>query len=491
MRILYLDIDSQRPDHLGCYGYHRDTSPNVDRIAAQGVRFENCYVSDAPCLPSRTALWSGRHGIHTGVINHGGVASEPFIEGTERAFRSHLGQTNWMTCLTKQGHHTATISPFGERHSAWHWYAGFREVYNTGRNGLETADEVSPVAIDWIKRRGNEESWFLHVNVWDPHTPYRSPAEFGDPFAREPLPAWLTEEVRQSHWQGVGPHSAQEIIGYDVPAQSMRERYPRQPQQAGSMAAVRAMFDGYDTGVRYADEHIGRILNALADQGVLDETVIVISSDHGEDLGEHNIYGDHQTADYNTTRVPLVVRWPGVTDGQAGQAKTALHYHFDFAATMIDLLGGVVPPIWDGRSFASALRAGHDEGREALVVSQGAWACQRAVRWGDYHCLRSYHDGHHAFPAVMLFDVKSDPHEQHDLAPTHPELVWEAMSRLDTWMADMMRTATHGQDPMWTVMAEGGPLHTRGALPAYLKRLRATGRSEGADHLAALHPTEV
>ena len=67
MRILYIDIDSQRPDHLGCYGYHCNTSPNIDRIASQGVRFDNYYVSDAPCLPSRTAMWSGRFGIHNGA----------------------------------------------------------------------------------------------------------------------------------------------------------------------------------------------------------------------------------------------------------------------------------------------------------------------------------------------------------------------------------------------------------------------------------------
>ena len=67
MRILYIDIDTLRPDHLGCYGYHRDTSTNIDRIAAQGARFENCYAPDAPCLPSRSALWSGRFGYHTGV----------------------------------------------------------------------------------------------------------------------------------------------------------------------------------------------------------------------------------------------------------------------------------------------------------------------------------------------------------------------------------------------------------------------------------------
>src|ERR1700742_1878327 len=125
MRILYIDIDSLRADHLGCYGYHRNTSPYIDAVAKWGVRFDNCYTSDAPCLPSRTALWSGRFGIHTGVINHGGVAAEPFIEGETRAFHSKLGQTSWMRCLRNRGHHTATVSSFGERHSAWHWYAGF------------------------------------------------------------------------------------------------------------------------------------------------------------------------------------------------------------------------------------------------------------------------------------------------------------------------------------------------------------------------------
>ena len=99
LRIIYFDIDSLRPDHLGCYGYHRATSPNVDRIASDGLRAENYYVSDAPCLPSRTAMWSGRFGIHNGVINHGGVASEPFDDGAARGFRSTIGQTSWMRCL--------------------------------------------------------------------------------------------------------------------------------------------------------------------------------------------------------------------------------------------------------------------------------------------------------------------------------------------------------------------------------------------------------
>jgi hypothetical protein len=90
----------------------------------------------------------------------------------------------------------------------------------------------------------------------------------------------------------------------------------------------------------------------------------------------------------------------------------------------------------------------------------------------------------------MVFDVKTDPHEQHDLASSRPELVQRAMSIMNEWHAEMMRTATHPVDPMQTVLAEGGPYHTRGQLPAYLKRLRATGRGKWADILAKQHSSE-
>ncbi|MEX2382036.1 MAG: sulfatase-like hydrolase/transferase, partial [Opitutales bacterium] len=77
MRILYFDLDALRPDHLGCYGYSRNTSPNIDRIAAEGLRMTGVHCSDAPCLPSRTALYTGRFGIHTGVVSHGCTAADP------------------------------------------------------------------------------------------------------------------------------------------------------------------------------------------------------------------------------------------------------------------------------------------------------------------------------------------------------------------------------------------------------------------------------
>jgi choline-sulfatase len=136
VRILYIDIDSQRPDHLGCYGYHRNTSPTIDAIAREGVRFDRCYTPDAPCLPSRTALYSGRFGIQTGVVGHGGSAAQPKVEGRGRGFSDHFGERGLAKQLQKLGFHTAMISPFGQRHGAHWFYAGFNEIHNTGDAGL-------------------------------------------------------------------------------------------------------------------------------------------------------------------------------------------------------------------------------------------------------------------------------------------------------------------------------------------------------------------
>jgi choline-sulfatase len=152
VRLLYIDIDTLRPDHLGCYGYHRNTSPNIDAIAQDALRFDNCYVSDAPCLPSRSSTWSGRFGFHTGVVNHGGTAADPFSEGHGRGFTSEYARTSWISLLRNAGLWTATVSPFAERHSAWWWYAGYREMYDTGKRGSESAHEVAPLALDWLKR---------------------------------------------------------------------------------------------------------------------------------------------------------------------------------------------------------------------------------------------------------------------------------------------------------------------------------------------------
>jgi len=491
VRLLYIDIDSLRLDHLGCYGYLRNTSPNIDRLAQESVRFTNVYVSDAPCLPSRTALWSGRTGLHNGVVNHGGVAAQPFMQGPNVGDRANIfTRTGWMGALADLGMKTVTVSPFGQRHAAWHWYAGFNEIYNTGKYGDERADEIVPVALDWLDRNGTQENWFLHVNLWDPHTPFRAPAALGNPFAEQPLPAWFTEEMWQRAWKGFGPHSPQEpnwLWG------KVNDRFPRQPDAIDSMDAVRQWVDGYDTGIRYADDWLGKIIARLKNLGIYDETIIVISADHGENIGELNVWGDHQTADHITCNVPLIIRYPGLT--QTARVDSALHYHFDWAATIIELLGGTVPDNWDGVSFAKAFQEDKQAGRDFVVTSQSAWACQRGVRLDDngtdYLCLRTYHDGFKELEPIMLFNLVDDYHLQNDLAQKKPELVDRAMSLLENWYSQQMMISETDVDPLMTVMREGGPFYTRGQLPRYIERLNATERAHHARRLAKIHPDEI
>lgn len=493
MNILYIDIDSLRPDHLSCYGYHRNTSPNLDVIAAEGVRFTNCYAPDAPCLPSRTAMTTGRCGIHTGVINHGGVASQPFLWGEDRKFWCNMTQPNWAVQFQNNRYQTVAFSPFAQRHGAWHWYAGFMEIHNTGDGGQETADMIAPQVTDWLERKGKgDKPFFMWLNVWDPHTPYRTPLDFGNPFADEPIPEWYSEEVRQQHWQQPGPHSAQEVNDYfPAPKWMFNGKRPavpaRQPDCIDSMEEAKRMFDGYDCGVAYADHYVGQIIQSLKDQGLYENTAIIISADHGENLGELNVYGDHQTADQFTCNIPMIVRWPGVTDSRAGEADNRLMYSIDMAATSLELAGMDVPDCWDGKGFAANLQAPNKQHRDSVVISQAAWCCQRAARWENFICIETYHDSWHDYPDLMVFDLVNDPHEQHNLAESNPELAQKGQALIAKWKEEMMAISRYDVDPMDTVLSEGGSLHSKTDAVAYLQRLRDTGRTDAADRLAAKH----
>ncbi len=485
MRILYLDLDTLRPDHLGCYGYHRDTSPNIDAIARQGVRFEHHHCSDAPCLPSRAALTTGRFGIHTGVVNHGGTAAEMRLTGPERGFRDPLDRESFANIFRHAGLHTVSISPFAERHSAWWFNAGYKEMHNTGQGGQESAEHVTPVVLDWIERNAANDNWFLHVNYWDPHGPYRAPKEYGDPFADDPIPAWLTEEAMERHRAMVGPHGARDIAMYD---NSTNPAFPRHLGEIRDMDELRQVMDGYDTGIRYMDEHIGRLFAAFAEAGVMDDLVIIISADHGENMGELGIYGEHATADEITTRIPLIIRWPGAA---AGHVDTGLHYNLDLLPTLTDLLGLEKSPRWDGESFAPAMK-GEPCGRDHLIVSQCAHVCQRSVRFGPWLYMRTYHDGYHLWPKEMLFNLENDPHEERDVAAEHPDIVREGETRLLDWHDEMMATMPPGvaEDPMRTVLAEGGPFHARNELAKYCKYLERSERAWAIPELRQRHPRE-
>jgi hypothetical protein len=157
---------------------------------------------------------------------------------------------------------------------------------------------------------------------------------------------------------------------------------------------------------------------------------------------------------------------------------------------MADLLDVEPIPEGDGESFISVLTDGENCGRPHLVVSQCAHVCQRSVRFEKYLYIRTYHDGYHLFPTEMLFDIEEDPHELRNLAHNRPDLCDKAARLLLNWEQDTMLSGKSDIDPMWTVIREGGPFNASGQLPNYLKRLEATGRSDGAKLLRERHPEE-
>lgn len=480
MRVLYIDIDSLRPDHLGCMGYHRNTSPCIDQVAAEGVRFSGFFAPDAPCLPSRTAFFTGRPGIITGVVNHGGLMSDTAPQGASRSFRASLSEETLASSLRKAGVYTCSISPFPNRHSAYQVWHGFHETHDTGGGGLDNADHVYPYAERWLRSRGHEDNWFLHVNFWDPHTPYDAPAEFGNPFADDPIDPWLTQEIIDAQNASYGPHSAHEVPGLD---ETMSPKATLGVGRVKDLEDAKAHIDGYDTGIRYVDGYVGRLMELLRDLGIEEETAVIISSDHGENQGELNVWGDHQTADLITSRIPLIIKWPGRTDSLKGSLASGFFYNFDLGAALIEWMGGRVPESWEGKALAL-----EGEGRQSLVLSQGSWSCQRSVRWDRWILIRTYHTGWKEFPEHMLFDAEDDPHQTRNLASSRPDLVGHGLTLLDQWMGEMMGKGLRG-DPFWTVIQEGGPHHANDhdpALPGYLQRLRETGRAEKADQLERL-----
>ena len=479
MRVIMFDIDTLRADHMGCYGYGRNTTPVMDGIAAEGVRFDRYYCPNAPCLPSRASMVSGQYGIHNGIVGHGGSAADMRLQGRSRSFTDDMSENSLFMQFRRAGMHTVSFSTFAERHSAWWFNAGFNECHNLGERGAETAGEVTPHVLEWLEKNGGKDNWMMHVHYWDPHTPYRTPADYESPFAGTPLPdGWITEEIFREHLLHIGPHGANEINMWN---DDSSERWPKHPGRLSSLEDAERFINQYDDGVRYTDDNIGRIIGWLKENRLYDdELAVIITADHGEDLGEFGVYAEHGMADEPVSRIPLIIRWPGMRKGAVAEG---FHDNTDLAPTMQELLGTSMfrgdRYQYDGVSFARTLRDGTDCSRPCAVLTQCAHVCQRSVRFDDYIYIRTIHGGYHLLPDEMLFNVKEDTHEQHDLAAKRPELCARGAKLILDWTDSMMKTSHYDTDPMWTVMREGGPEHCRGELETYKRRLKGTPREYG------------
>jgi len=476
VRVIYLDLDSMRPDHIGAYGYHRPITPNLDRLAAEGIRFERCYTQASPCVPSRAALFSGRFDRSTGIVTHWGPGSH--LRGSE-AVGAGVEQARPMLArhLYASGHRTVSFSSFADRHSAWWFCAGWSELHTTGlKRGNERAEEVNAHVLPWMERNAAEDGWFAHIQYWDPHRNYRMPLEWLDRVRGQPPPSWPDQAAIDAHQASYGPFTASELY----PFGDGRAPTPAMPDALRTSADWYRFVDGYDASIAYMDHHIGELLATLERQGVLDETAFIISADHGEAMGEFGVYGDHCNAGEAVHRLPMIVRWPGVT--APGGVCRDLVYNVDLAPTLCDMLGLPTPPGWDGRSFAPQLRGETGHRRDHLVWSHGLYTCQRVVRTERWALMLTRHPGCFPFEPLSLYDMDADPRQTRDVSATYPEVVRELELLLREWL--------NGEpDPLDPVVETGPFKYVR--LEPWIERLERRGRRTDADDLRASAPSRL
>ena len=482
MRIVYFDIDCLRADHLSCNGYPRQTTPNIDRVAAEGVSFTNCHTSNSPCLPSRAALFTGRFGFNTGIVSHHGVG--------ERLRPNHVSHTLdkakpfFVHHLWDNGLRTVAFSTFHDRHRAWWWSAGWEELHvPSHKGGGETADEIGEPALRWFEQNADADDWFVDVHFWDVHSRYRVPDEWMERFHDAPMPPFPNKDTVERQRDMYGPRCAHDLYSR-YPGERKPNRY--HPDAIDTLDDARKLIDGYDGSLAYVDHYIGRIVEVLERKGVLEDTAIIVSADHGDSFGEHGQYMDHGIANVAVHNIPLVVKWPGQP---ARGLNDALIYNLDLCPTVCDLLELSTPEKWDGESFIAALEGEQFAGRPYLVYDHGIYTFSRAVRTRDWTLIAMLHPGLYPYESPFyLHDLVEDPYQQHNLYPERRDMFNELSGYLAEWRLEQVRKGG-APDPLEAMVATGPFIYFR---PDEMEdRLRRTGREHLIEdlrqRLAAIH----
>ena len=422
--VLVIVLDALRAHNVGCYGYGRDTTPTIDAVARTGVRFERMYAS-APYTTSST--WSLFTSLHP--FQHGGLA------GRRRPIPSvpTVQQT-----LGEQGFVTGAVSgnPFIASSSATGLARDFHEVIETfddvgdmlrlePRNITETTDE----AIGFLQRH-RDERFFLYAHYMLPHAPYYPAAEYIQLFALDPI-------------DSVEPHSAWlEAVN--------RHLQPLQREQRAQLETR------YDESIRYVDAELKRMLDALVQLGIDNDTLVVITADHGDSFWEHGVLSHGRVIYDDIMNVPLVLRGNGISDALRPHLAKPVST-VDLFPTLCDALGIEAPPGLVGRSLFR--RAPESDPEVIQAFCQGDFRLMRAYWWPRFKLIVNYTQ-----PNDELYDIERDPGERRDLADLCPVLTHYYRAQADAWLVHQ------GQFGAVTVAVDQRPLDEEQA-----ERLKALG----------------
>lgn len=462
--ILWICSDQQRFDTLGCYGNSFVHTPNLDRLASQGMLLEHCYSQSPVCTPSRASFLTGRYPRTTRCRQNG-----QSIPADEVLVTRILADAGYTCGLAGKLHISAAhpdAAPVMERriddgYSVFHWshdteplwpaneyfsWLGERGV-EYSRTALEGSDHVqvsapaehhhsvwcADKAIAFMRSQTKfDRPWLFSVNLYDPHHPFDPPIEFLQPYLDRldelPLPNYVDGELDDKPIFQQNDHlRAYNQAGY-FPAAEMTERDHRLLK-----ASYLAMID-------LIDVQVGRILDALEATGQAENTIVIFMSDHGEMLGDHGLYLKGPYFYDPAVRVPFIMRLPGRIP--AGRRSEALVELTDLAPTLLDASGLPTSEGMQGRSFWPLLTggAGNDRHRDDVYCeyyNAKPWhkdpaAHATMIRSRQYKLVAV-----HGQPAGELYDLDRDPHETRNLwsDPSYGEVRMAMLQRLADRMA--------------------------------------------------------
>lgn len=424
--LLLITVDTLRADRLGCYGKTGARTPSIDRLAREGARFTTALTPLPRTTPAIASLLTALTPPHH------------CVRGLKSVFPPDVPSlAEW---LRDKGRRTGAFTSNVFLRTGVGFGRGF-ESYSNPRSRWEgnNAGVITDEALEWTSKLGAEEPFFLWVHYLDPHWTY------------DPAPPF--DALFDPGFQGPWPYGS---IGSGDSQGRLIFQNSMTPREVRHAVAL------YEGEIAATDVQIGRLIDTLDRRRRLDDTLIVLTSDHGESLGEHDYYFDHGEYLYDgTLQVPLILRWPGRI--APGTVVTRMATLMDVAPTALALLGEALPSGIDGRSLAEDLSGRPSpEERECWIESDhsyvrpenprhyvegiaGKW---RGLRGERYKLIFVPHDASGTRGDVELYDLLSDPQEAHDLSRDRPDLAGPMLARLRAfWQRSASSCASSEEAP--------------------------------------------
>jgi arylsulfatase A-like enzyme len=378
--VILITIDSLRPDHLGCYGYRRNTSPNIDRLAKESILFTQA-ISQAPwTYPSLFSILSGTYPDTHGVLS-------PRHKLKDVPLLNQILRQNGYYTVAICAHYT--ISEVEGFRQTFHKFFRFRRKRDNFWI-VNNARPVTQLATRWL-RNNYRKKFFLWLHYMDCHGPYKSPSPYNKMWDKKYTEAINGIPISEHIWLGLGgvPKYMAEVM--DVKHMS-KEEY----------------ISHYDGEISFLDSQIGILLNELNKLGIERNTLIILTSDHGESLGEHAYFG-HELLLYDVLlKVPLIIKFPRVFPHHKIITKQV--QSIDIMPTILDLLGLKQPDLIEGRSLVSLILGEKEEPASYAYSSYENYLSRYAIRTEEWKLIYTQENNHYE-----LYNLRRDPQESVNL----------------------------------------------------------------------------